>query len=422
VIKRLWYINASLAFVAVVVLIAGLVQLDEYVSVSASAQQKSGLSSGNGLSGGKGSDGLTGNNDSGLMAALRLYSERWEPPFGSVMISIAPSEVAAAGAQWRIAGGKGWQPSGAIAEKVAVGSQEVEFKPVAGWDVPEKTTVNVSKKQTTKHSVTYTKTPPPEYGLLKVTIAPQEVIDLGGKWRVDAAGPWQDSGATWDKALVGSRKIELKPVSGWDQPAGLNARISKDQLATVSAAYTKTKVGSLTVTITPPGVVAAGAQWRVTGGPWNNSGATVSDLKVGASSIESKPIANSKWITPQVQPIEISMGIENQVVITYGQPKPPPPRFTLVGTIEGYNGGLAWIKKSAQENKSEAFFVGETIDNYTLTRVSDGSVVLTCEGSEFPLEISNSSPAPVVEPSKTSPPQPGRTSRPSYRPPPKKEG
>jgi uncharacterized repeat protein (TIGR03803 family) len=65
-----------------------------------------------------------------------------------------------------------------------------------------------------------------------------------------------------------------------------------------------TQEGSLEVTITPATAVTAGAQWRVDGGSYQSSGATVSKLSIGVHTIYFKPI--SGWMTPQNQDVNVS--------------------------------------------------------------------------------------------------------------------
>jgi hypothetical protein len=66
------------------------------------------------------------------------------------------------------------------------------------------------------------------------------------------------------------------------------------------------KTGSLQVTILPPEAVAAGAQWRVDGGNWQDSGYTETCVTVGTHTVEYKPIAD--WNEPNAQTVQINDG------------------------------------------------------------------------------------------------------------------
>lgn len=60
--------------------------------------------------------------------------------------------------------------------------------------------------------------------------------------------------------------------------------------------------GSVKVTISPASAVSDGAQWRVDGGAWQNSGATVSSLTLGTHTVSFKSATDSNtskiWVTP----------------------------------------------------------------------------------------------------------------------------
>ncbi|MCG2754103.1 MAG: hypothetical protein L6247_00790, partial [Desulfobacteraceae bacterium] len=77
------------------------------------------------------------------------------------------------------------------------------------------------------------------------------------------------------------------------------------------------KFGALIVTIAPEVVFSAGAQWKVDGGDWQNSGATVSNLSVGKHTIEFKDIA--AWAKPGNQEIEIKESQTSEATGTYTQ-------------------------------------------------------------------------------------------------------
>ncbi len=66
------------------------------------------------------------------------------------------------------------------------------------------------------------------------------------------------------------------------------------------------QTGSLRVTISAQGAIDAGAQWRVVGGTWQNSGATVGGLSVGQHTVEFKTVAG--YSTPGNQTVTINDG------------------------------------------------------------------------------------------------------------------
>lgn len=94
-------------------------------------------------------------------------------------------------------------------------------------------------------------------------------------------------------------------------------------------------VGSLQVTISPAAAVSGGAQWRVDGGSWQNSGATVSGLLAGPHGVDFKTV--SGWALPVTPYVWVSDYVTTTVTGTYRFP------FTYVTngsaiTITGYIG------------------------------------------------------------------------------------
>jgi hypothetical protein len=409
--KWLWYINAAVSALAMLVLIIGLVWLGDYGSDAAQGREGDSAATVNGISAdGAGSYGT--NNDSPLVAAVRLYSGRWDPPVGSLKIIIEPAEAVAEGAEWR-AGKIVWQKSGATVQQISVGKHDVTFKPLANWSPPKKLSVKITRRQTTGQTATYTRKALPEYGSLTVIIEPEEAIKAGGQWQVAGSG-WQTSGATVKKVVIGTQAITLKPLTEWVPSAKPTINITKDQVAAVTATYSKKpppppppppEFGSLTVTITPAEAINAGAQWRIKGNKeWQNSGAIINDAQVGSQLIEFKTLAKP-WTTPKAITAKIKKEQNTAVSGKYAKPKPPAPKFVLTGTIMGYDGGLAWIKLP-KETTTTAFFVGKTIDQYyTLTKVTDGAAVVTRDGYEFSLKV------PKTVPQKTPAPPAATKSR-----------
>jgi len=107
---------------------------------------------------------------------------------------------------------------------------------------------------------------------------------------------------TWPDGETREIKIFTKdPVAG--VPEGVTAAASAPSKETKPA---PTPAGSLKVTINPTAAVKAGAKWNVDGGPYQNSGATVGKLTVGAHIVSFKAITG--WTPPANQNVNISNG------------------------------------------------------------------------------------------------------------------
>jgi YD repeat-containing protein len=218
--------------------------------------------------------------------------------FGSLEVTITPTGIT--GAKWSVDGGK-TRNAGGTTVSLPVGAYTVTFEDVSGWDTPAPVqNVAVSKGKLTKATGNYVR----QTGSLKVTITPANLA--GAKWSVDSGKTW-NAGATTVPLTVGTYTVTFKSVSGWTTPAPVkNVQVLKGQTATVTGVYAQ-QFGSLQVTITPAGAVAAGAQWSVDGGKsWNGSGTTLT-LPVGTYTLTFKGGIKG-WTAPQPQSVTVSTG------------------------------------------------------------------------------------------------------------------
>ena len=127
-------------------------------------------------------------------------------------------------------------------------------------------------------------------------------------------------------------------------------------------AHYELDTGSLNVTIEPAGARDAGAQWRVDGGTWHNSGYTQSGLTVGQHTVEFKPI--SGWTTPVNQTVQIN---HNQ--ITYAAGTYTLQTGSLNVTIEpegARSAGAQWRVDSGTWHNSGYTQSGLTVGQHTV--------------------------------------------------------
>lgn len=75
------------------------------------------------------------------------------------------------------------------------------------------------------------------------------------------------------------------------------------------------RLGSLRVTINPAAAVAAGAQWRLGAGSWQNSGSTLHDIPIGTHTISFRSV--SGWSRPGNQQVVIQENQLAQLTATY---------------------------------------------------------------------------------------------------------
>jgi hypothetical protein len=143
-------------------------------------------------------------------------------------------------AQWRLAGDPVWRSPGSTAVGLVAGHYEVLFKPVLGYRVPEKITVQIFAGITTSFSALYESEATNSYGDFSVTLKPDEVatnpeLSARGQWRI-SGGEWQDSGVRLH-LVVGPYVIEFKSLTNWSAPRTTVGLVVANEPLIKSAAY-----------------------------------------------------------------------------------------------------------------------------------------------------------------------------------------
>jgi uncharacterized repeat protein (TIGR03803 family) len=267
---------------------------------------------------------------------LQISIAPWIP--GSLNVTISPVSAVAAGAQWQVDGGP-WQNSGATEANLSPGNHTLSFSALNGWTPPASQVVSVSTNLVTTSTGTYV----PITGSLQVTITPGPAVTDGAKWQVDWGG-FLSSGATVGNLLVGNHTVNFSALSGWPTPVNLNVIVNSNQTTFVTAIYSApSQTGSLQVRISPPEAIAAGAQWNVDNGGFQNSGSTVTNLSVGNHTVSFSTI--SGLTTPASQTNYINANFTTSVTGSYAlqaQYYSAPYDYCIIAsntiTITGYSG------------------------------------------------------------------------------------
>ncbi|UCE49927.1 MAG: S8 family serine peptidase [Phycisphaerales bacterium] len=263
----------------------------------------------------------------------------FDPPTGSLTVTINPQAARDAGARWRRVGTTTWRESGSTETNVPTGSHTVEFKSIWGWTEAANQTVTINSGQTTTTTGTYTFDPPT--GSLRVTISPQAAVSAGAKWRRVGTSTWRTSGSTETNVPIGSPTVEFSFVFGWIRPENRTVFIFTGSTTTTTGEYTAVPppTGSLTVTIEPQAVRDAGARWRRVGtSTWRNSGWTETNIPAGNHTVEFSLLFG--FTAPPRQTVTISGGGETKIIGRY-----VPHTGSLSVTIEpqaARNAGARW--------------------------------------------------------------------------------
>ncbi len=119
--------------------------------------------------------------------------------------------------------------------------------------------------------------------------------------------------------------------------------------------------GALRVSISPPSVVSAGAQWQVDGGAWQNGGAIVSYLSVGSHTVAFSTVPG--WITPTNQSVTITL---NQTTAAAG---------TYVSVVSGFNytTNNGAITITGYTGSGGAVTIPSTINGLPVASIGDGA-------------------------------------------------
>ena len=230
---------------------------------------------------------------------------------GSLLVTLQPPDAVTSGAKWRRTGTTTWLDSGTTETGIPVGQRTVEFKTISGWNSPQNQSVTITNGNTTTATGTYRL----KVGSLRVTLYPSAAVTSGAKWRRTGTLPWFDSGATETGVPIGQTTVEFSDIAGWTTPQNQSVRVDEGETATAAGTYV-VQLGSLQVTLQPPGAVTAGAKWRRAGtATWLDSGTTETGIPVGDQTVEFRDTPG--WTAPPNQPVTIQMGLTTKATGTY---------------------------------------------------------------------------------------------------------
>ncbi len=261
--------------------------------------------------GGSGLADLDGSGDVEF-GDFAILGADWYMGYGSLRVTIEPAGAVSLGAKWRLAGGA-WRDSAAVVSGLEVGQYTVEFSGgIAGYNPPANKQVQIVSRQLTAVTGTYTT----YSGSVQVTIEPAGARLAGAQWRVDSLA-WRNSGEVQSGVSLGSHTVEFKDIYGWYTPGSQGMEVYNQQTTQTSGTYT-VQTGSLRVYIEPEGARTAGAQWRVDGGTWRNSGYTQTGVSVGWHVVEYSE--ETAWVEPDDKFVEVFNGQRTDVTGTYEVP------------------------------------------------------------------------------------------------------
>ncbi len=209
------------------------------------------------------------------------------PP--SIRVMLSPEAAKIAGAQWAVDGGL-WQNSGEALQGLTPGEHSLLFKSITGWMEPASEIIVLTNGVATTLTRAYQ-----QQASLTVSIEPLAVRATGlAAWRVDG-GPWLQTASTASNLNPGAHTLEFSAVPGWVQPPLETVVLTAGQALPLTRSYS-VMYASVRSILLPMNAIADGAQWRVDGGTWMNSGDTVTNLALTTHTIDYRSIP--LWHTP----------------------------------------------------------------------------------------------------------------------------
>jgi hypothetical protein len=171
---------------------------------------------------------------------------------------------------------------------------------------------------------------------LSVTIAPQEAVESGAKWRIKDA-EWQNTDSSVPVSR-GNCEVKFKELPGWHTPKSQQIHIFEGDDEKISVEYTLSKQnllkreplnmlclfliffivfvggyylislkspGTVAISLSPDQALTQGAQWRIKNGDWQASDTSI-ELSAGEYTIEFKPV--DSWQSPANLNISLAAG------------------------------------------------------------------------------------------------------------------
>lgn len=193
-----------------------------------------------------------------------------------------------ADAAWRVNGGA-WMQSGVVVSNLTAGTNILSYFAVPGWFEPPIESVVLSPGTTTELLREYTIMT----SAVSVIIIPTNAVAAGARWRVDGGG-WLTSGEQSGGLSLSAHLVEFSSLSRWITPANITINPTNELTVVVTGRYSQ--VTGLAVDISPPDAVVTGAQWRISGGAWTNSGVML-EVPAGTYTVQFKTIGGN-WLSP----------------------------------------------------------------------------------------------------------------------------
>jgi len=238
----------------------------------------------------------------------------------SLRVELDNTAAVAAEAAWRFVPGGDWNPIGAAGKVGGLTPGKtyfVDFRELPaelGYAVPTNAPIEVilAANEDRQLIARYV----PVIGNVQVFLGPVgSAAEAGGRWRPTTDPSWYGSGATVGNLEFGTHTIRFQDFDpdGWTRPPDQQISITTmGQTVAVTGLYARViQPTSIRTVLSPPAAVADGAQWRVDGGNWRDSGDVVL-VAPGEYTVAYRDVAG--WQRPAAETVTVVA--ETQTVVT----------------------------------------------------------------------------------------------------------
>ena len=180
----------------------------------------------------------------------------------------------------------------------------------------------------------------PSLATVIVTIQPPAAVAAGVTWGF-SANDFRASGSSSTAYPYPPNfyYLVLHSVDGWVGPSSVYAALTGGQTTNITVSFTQdTTPGLLTVTLSPPDAVAAGAKWHANGGAAQGNGASVS-LAPGSYNVTFDSVAG--WTAPSNRVVQVQRAQTTVVAGSYTPPVGQPVISSIYPAIGAMTGGTA---------------------------------------------------------------------------------
>ena len=129
------------------------------------------------------------------------------------------------------------------------------------------------------------------------------------QWRLEGGG-WNASGTMLTNLALGNHTVEYSQVAGFVTLPSETINLLSGTNPTLNRNYTASSLSSLRISLNP-----SAAQWRIDGGAWNPSGATIGNLALGTHAIDYSSVTG--YATPPSERVTLIDGPTTALNRTY---------------------------------------------------------------------------------------------------------